>query len=171
AITAVGDIGVDSLAIWFADTTEQDWFELGHDNLAKPQGLLAEFLDQPFNTIGANIHPMLVIDQHAWRALAGSQTLAELDGDLAVGTGAAGLHPYFFANVLQEFLAAAEHAWQGTADPEARLAQRFLLITKETVEAHRVVDLGRRKVEHVRNLAHGFQRHAAQGILDKVQGR
>src|SRR5262249_32175504 len=66
---------------------------------------------------------------------------------------------------------AAQGTGEAAADPEARLAQRLLLVAEEAVEAHRVVDLRRAEVEQLGDVAHGVQRHAAETVLHEVQRR
>src|SRR5262249_56592189 len=75
------------------------------------------------------------------------------------------------AQVGQQFLAAAEGAGQAAAHPQARLAQRALLVAEEAVEAHRVVDLGGAEVQQVGDVLDGLQRHAAEAVLHHVQRR
>src|ERR1700722_8193005 len=86
-------------------------------------GLLPQFSDQLVCLVRRQIHAVLVIHQDARGAFAAAEALRELHGDLAVGAGAARLHVQLFANVLQQFLAAAERTRQAAADPQACFAE------------------------------------------------
>ncbi len=75
---------------------------------------------------------------------------------LPSGGRLAGLDPQPLAGVLEHLVAAAEHARERPADPDPHVADRRL--REEAVEAHRVVDLGRRDLEQLGDLGHRLVR-------------
>src|ERR1700741_5417579 len=107
-------------------------------DIAKPQAALRrkrlngfQLFDQSVGGFRRQIYPVLVVDQHARRALAGADALRKLDGDLAVRRRLAGLDAQLLANVGEQLIAAPQGTRQAPADPEARPANRALLVAEE----------------------------------------
>ena len=114
---------------------------------------------------------MLIVDHDGGGPFAAAEAFGEFERDLAVRRGAAGLDVELRAQLVEELFAAAELTGQASAHPEPFLAERSVLLAEELVEGHGVVDLGRGEVQHVGDLADRLARHAAQLVVDEMQGR
>src|SRR5262249_12025540 len=117
------------------------------------------------------IHPMLVVDEDAWRALADADALRKFERDLAIFCSATRPDIKLVAKRFQQLLAPAQHTSKAAAHPEPSPAERVLLGSKEAVKAHRVVNLSRAEVQQRGNFPHGLQGHTAQLVLDDMQSR
>src|SRR5262249_8456825 len=109
--------------------------------------LLSQISHQAINPIGRHVVPVLIIHHHRRRSLASPDAFRELQSDLAVRRGAAGLDVQLFAERIEPLFAAAQGARQAAADPQPRFAERLVLLAEELVEGHRIVHFRGAEVE------------------------